>query len=85
MMSSDLRAEDEPHKMSGNLRCKSTLLGMYTELFFAAEKGELLYFEPDHHVYKGKYSLGDMFIVKRDKKVASPEERKIIRCSLLRY
>lgn len=76
------RAEEDPLKMSGNLRCKSTMLGMYTELFFAAEKGELLYYEPEHHIYKGKYSLGDMYIVKIDKKVTAPEEKKIIRFSL---
>ena len=83
MMNDLQHAEEDPLKMSGNLRCKSTILGMYTELFFAVDKGELFYYEPEHHIYKGKYSLGDMYIVKKEKKAVSPEEKKMIRFSSL--
>lgn len=65
--------------MSGVLRCKKTIIGIYTELFFIVEGGELSYYETEHHIYKGKYSLGGFLIFKNSGANKSAEERKTIR------
>lgn len=64
-------------RRSGRLSCQNSVLGIVTDYYFAVERGVLSYYEIEHHVLKGAYSLHSMEIL--PKKGKTKREKRTIR------